>query len=1544
MATTAPQTRHAVTALIVAHDGARLLPGLVKALQAQTYRVEQVVGADTGSRDRSGAVLAELIGQDAVFGMDRSTGYGEAVAVALRHATRRHSDRTDPNLRRVEWIWLLHDDCRAPEALERLLRAATKDRSVVVLGPKVLDGQDRRTLREVGVSIDRAGRRVTGIDPGEIDQGQRDFNKAVLAVGSAGMLIRRDVWDQLGGFDIRLRLFRDDLDFCWRVQAAGYRVQVVTDAVLYHRELSARRRRPTEGGSPRRLDRRNALYVLAVNLPLLTMLRVVGGCVAGSLSRAAYFLVTKQLDLAGAHAYAVVWLFLHPIRLWQGRRRRSAGRAAAYNAVRLFIPPARTLSRLAERLAGLLSNGPPQASSGRHQASAEESEEDEQFVDAPSVFRRIISNPCVQLVTALLLIALIAERRLLGSSPLGGGALVPAWGGSAALWREYLAGFHTVGVGSTASAPPYLVVVAALGTVLGGQAWLAVDVLLLGCVPLAGLTAYLATRRLVTATTARVLLAASYALLPVATGSVAAGRLGTAVAFILLPLIGINAGRMLTAAPRQARRAAWAVGLLVAVAAAFAPLAWVLAVVFAVGALAARRWLLAADPVNAAIVAVVPFFMLFPWSLHLLTDPSAFITEAGVQTPGLTTAGLGPSALLALSPGGPGVPPVWVTVGFGLALLAAVLPLRRAGVAIAGWCVAIAGLLAAVVVSRISVTPAGGGQSAAGWPGVALALAALGLLLAAAPAAEWLEEMIRNGRVASSDRPDPSRVGRGRSRRALAAIALVAAGTAPLLVAGYWVKEGVRGPVGSVTAPLLPAFVSASSTSGEQYRTLILRPDVSGGNEGSANDSTANDSGLDYMVVRQGDPTLGEPELAIATAAEQTLSRQVAALGAPDGADAGDPGLVLGSFGIRWVLLPGPVDAALAQRLDAAVGLVALSKASAYDLWQVSGPVARVRVIAPDGTTTPLTAGPVGMSAVGAPASGGTLVLAEPYGGWTATLNGRALKPVAAPVDGWAQGFVLPVGGGQLSMSRSNLARDASLIAELIVALAVCLLALPGKRADPVEEAEALAPALREARNAKRAASVAQRSARSAVPVTGSAGRRARARRPGLAIAGLAATRLTRTSKHGAGRGSGRPGRGGGPGDGPAAEWLADATASIIDGEGDGVEGFSDHGAEDQTRGDQGRGDQGRGDQAGGDLGRGEQRAPWDMAGDWESTELRGNADPWGSIVIPRANASGISRADASGQGDAAGQWDRQGRRDDWRSLAGLTGPESAGLRVTGQQPVVPWEVSSERGDSWGSGSQAPVSGAGSQESAGLRVTGQQPVVPWEVSSERGDSWGSGSQAPVSGAGSQESAGLRVTGQQPVVPWEVSSERGDSWGSGSQAPVSSTGSQQSAPWEAPSQQRDSWESDPQAPVSPTGPQSAAPWGTGPQVPASATGPHRSASWHTGPQAPPHATGPRPAAARWDSGDLGAPSGEWEQPERPDEAAHRAESGSGAWPVESDSGAWPVESGSGAWPAESSASAASRAAKPERHSHRASKHGKPSRWRGSAGRSGADGES
>ncbi len=1056
-----PNTSHprqVVTAVIVAHDGARLLPGLIQAMRDQTRPVDRAVGVDTGSRDRSGALLAELLGADAVFGMDPGTGYGEAVSRALQHpAARRAVGVYDGPA--TEWIWLLHDDCQpAPDALEHLLRLASRYQTTAVLGPKLRDLADRRVLREAGLTFDRAGRRLSGIEPGEIDQGQHDGNRPVLAVSSAGMLIRRDVWDQLGGFDPLLPLFRDDIDFCWRVHAAGHDVRVVTDAVVYHRELSGRhRRRPgiAAAGHPRLLDRRSALYVFVVNLPLVPMLTVVGGCLIGSLLRATYFLLTKQQRRAFGHLGALAWLLRHPLQVRRSRRRRSSGRKRAYAVLRPQLPHGKTLSRMAESVVGVLSRTSPYEGSGEHGGASDDPDDDLPLPPPDSVLRRVLTNPGVLMFAGLAVITAVAERSLIGdlfrgSGTLSGGALVPAWGGASDLWREYLAGYHATGVGSAASAPPYVAVVAAVATLLGGKPWLAVDVLLLGAAPIAGIMAFLAARRVTPALAARIWIGVTYALLPVATGAVAAGRLGSAVAFMLLPAIGSTIGRMFTCPPRPARRAAWAAGLLVGVAAAFVPLLWLIAVAGAVGVVgmvAVSRWRSGARPralpgagprgwalaVNAGIVAVVPAAVLVPWTFHLLASPSSMLLEAGIQRPGLPV--LRPQPLLLLSPGGPGLPPPWVTGGLIFAACCALLSGRRRVLVLTGWGVALAGLAVAVVVSRLRVTSPVTGGAVTAWPGLALAIAAGGLLLAATPMFEWAAGTAWG--VAASRASLATRA-RLVGRRGTVALAVGAvAMTGPILAAGYWLATGVRGPLSTAGTPVLPPFVAASAAAQGQVRTLVLRRE-----QGM----------LTYEVLRNSDPVLGEPELAEASVATQTLSTAVASLAATDSGDSVNAAQALSQFAIGYVLLPAPVDQVLAAQLDGVAGLQPLTVSSAYDLWRVAQAAARVRVVTAAGTVIDVASGVVGGRSVVAPATAGTLVLAEPAGGWSASLNGRPLRALSAPAGGWAQGFVLPAGGGRLVIARDNLARDLALGAEAAAALVAFLLAMPGTR--PASSAE----------------------------------------------------------------------------------------------------------------------------------------------------------------------------------------------------------------------------------------------------------------------------------------------------------------------------------------------------------------------------------------------------------------------------------------------------------------------------------------------------------
>lgn len=346
--------RHVVTAVLVSHDGARWLPDALAGLLGQERPVQNVVAADTGSADDSARLVTEALGSERVLHLARRTGFGTAVDEAARTAgvltpddlpyLKRPSgwdpvsrswrdDAYDlpelPHGEPVQWLWLLHDDS-APEpgALAELLRVADSDEYAAIIGPKLRGWYDRKQLLEAGVSIANSGRRWTGLDRREQDQGQHDQIRSVLSVSSAGMLIRRDVFDELGGFDRRLPLMRDDVDICWRAHAAGHRVLIAPDAVMRHAEAAARERRTVDCAgrsvaSPHRVDKAGAVYTLLTNSRGAALPYVLLRIVIGTLLRTLAYLVGKVPGQAVDEVMGLFGTLLRPERIIAGRRRRS---------------------------------------------------------------------------------------------------------------------------------------------------------------------------------------------------------------------------------------------------------------------------------------------------------------------------------------------------------------------------------------------------------------------------------------------------------------------------------------------------------------------------------------------------------------------------------------------------------------------------------------------------------------------------------------------------------------------------------------------------------------------------------------------------------------------------------------------------------------------------------------------------------------------------------------------------------------------------------------------------------------------------------------------------------------------------------------------------------------------------------------------------------------------------------------------------------------------------------------------------------------------
>ncbi|MGH3354299.1 MAG: glycosyltransferase, partial [Nocardioidaceae bacterium] len=982
-----------MTAVIVTHDGARWLPRLLESLERQSRLPDQLVAVDTGSADETPDLLERSLGTESVLTVERTVGFGAAISHGLHHL-----NGQAPPAGADHWIWVLHDDMQLdPHTLQELLATAGEDPELSVVGPKVRDWPRRMRLLEMGLTVTGTARRMTGVEMGEYDQGQHDTDvRDTLAVGSAGMLVRKSAWEELGGFDPALKLFGDDLDLGWRAARAGLRTAVSPDAVVFHAEAGARGQRALDAarGNPHRLAREHALYTVLANCRGWAVPLVAVRLLLGSLLRALGMLLVKAPGLAADELVAVASALGRPGRLWSGRRRRRSTARLSHSKVRPLLASwwapyghgldlvgqvvAEIIDALADRTRG--------ANRGVETGPVSEEAQNLQVELGPLGW--LLSRPLGIAVTALVLLSLLSAVDVFGAGLLQGGALLPSPPGAGDWWGTYVESWHPVSVGSDVAAPPYVVVLGFLGTLLLGKAWLVVTLLFGFAVPLTTLAGYVLARRLVGSRLIALWAAVAYGLLPVLTGAVGQGRLGTVVAAVLLPLQVRCAVAAVDGRSVERRwRAAFGAGLLLTVIAAFVPLALPAALVVGVG-----YWLLADrhGDLLLRVVAVlsVPVLALLPWLLHLGADPAGWVlAEAGYEAGVAGQTWAAPWQLALGRPGGPGQAPAWLTVGLVLAAVAALLRNDRRRVVLTAWGVGLAGL-------ALAALPQGDGA----WPGFAVLLAQGAAVVAAAAAGDGAVHRLGDAAFGW--------------RQPVAAVITVAALLAPVLGAGWWILGQDPGLLRRAGPLQVPAFMADAQQSPRSVRTLV----ISGGSGGSAGEPRvavhlARGPGL---FVGQDD-VAPDPPTALVDLAARLITEPSA-----------DDVSALAGHGVGHVLLSTGDEDQIAA-VDGAPGLV---RASAGELdaaaWQLDAPSGPVRVTPQRGDPTAASVLPIssGSVDVSVPAGEGRRLLTlgeRTDDGWQAELAGRELEPRV--VDGWNQAFVLPGQGGELVVEHSSSAR-----------------------------------------------------------------------------------------------------------------------------------------------------------------------------------------------------------------------------------------------------------------------------------------------------------------------------------------------------------------------------------------------------------------------------------------------------------------------------------------------------------------------------------------
>ena len=147
-----------------------------------------------------------------------------------------------------EYLILLNNDTEVIEEgwIEALLESAQKD-DAGASGCLLVYPDD--TIQHAGMCISggdvfHIGMHESGTVPGFLGAYARPREAA--SVTAACMMVRRSVWDKLGGLDEEFKVAFNDVDFCLRAREAGYKIEYTPYAKLYHHEGKSRGFRRTE--------------------------------------------------------------------------------------------------------------------------------------------------------------------------------------------------------------------------------------------------------------------------------------------------------------------------------------------------------------------------------------------------------------------------------------------------------------------------------------------------------------------------------------------------------------------------------------------------------------------------------------------------------------------------------------------------------------------------------------------------------------------------------------------------------------------------------------------------------------------------------------------------------------------------------------------------------------------------------------------------------------------------------------------------------------------------------------------------------------------------------------------------------------------------------------------------------------------------------------------------------------------------------------------------------------------------------------------------
>jgi len=226
-----------VSIIIVNFNGKELMRRCLTSLLTTNYPNFEIVIVDNASTDGSVELIGKLFGSYPcikVIKNSENLGHSEGCNVGAKVAKGKYLVflDSDTEIKAGGCISENNERLHVPQNwLSELVKVMESDRSTGIAQAKIVLAKDSRLLDYTCMAIDALGtwHATYGLKEDELKE-----NFEILAASSGCSIVRKKVFEEVGGFDSDYFIYDDDTDFSLRTRLLGYKVVLVPSAVIAH--------------------------------------------------------------------------------------------------------------------------------------------------------------------------------------------------------------------------------------------------------------------------------------------------------------------------------------------------------------------------------------------------------------------------------------------------------------------------------------------------------------------------------------------------------------------------------------------------------------------------------------------------------------------------------------------------------------------------------------------------------------------------------------------------------------------------------------------------------------------------------------------------------------------------------------------------------------------------------------------------------------------------------------------------------------------------------------------------------------------------------------------------------------------------------------------------------------------------------------------------------------------------------------------------------------------------------------------------------------